>query len=90
MSFTTTNTNNALFSVQPAVSPTGTLTYTPSANTGTATVSVRITDNGGTANGGVNQSAIQTFTITITSPNTPPTISNIANQTINEDGNTGR
>src|SRR5262249_33661195 len=40
-------------------------------------------------NGGVNQSAIQTFTITITSANTPPTISNVTNRTINEDANTG-
>ena len=87
--FTVTNSNNALFSVQPAVSPTGTLTYTPSATTGAATVSVRVQDNGGTANGGVNQSAIQTFTITITSANTPPTISNITNRTILEDANTG-
>ena len=49
------NSNNALFSDQPSVSPTGTLTYTaaPNAN-GTATVTVRSTDNGGTDNGGVD------------------------------------
>ncbi|MEK7269321.1 MAG: Ig-like domain-containing protein, partial [Planctomycetota bacterium] len=65
--FIVSNDNTAIFAVQPAVSPTGTLTYTPSAATlGVATVTVRIHDNGGTANGGVDTSAAQTFTITIT------------------------
>ena len=67
------------------MSAAGTLTYTPSANAGTATVSVQIHDNGGIANGGVDTSAVQTFTITNTSSNTAPTISNIANQSTNED-----
>ena len=42
------------------------LTYTPAGSTGVATVSVNIHDNGGTANGGSDSSAVQTFTITIT------------------------
>jgi hypothetical protein len=47
VSFTATNDNNSLFAVQPAVSSTGTLTYTPAANAnGSATVSVTIKDNG--------------------------------------------
>src|SRR6185312_757888 len=58
--------NTAIFSVQPAIAANGTLTYTPSATvTGTATVTVRIHDNGGVANGGVDTSAAQTFTITV-------------------------
>ena len=58
LNFIVTNDNNALFSVQPAVSPTGTLTYTPATNAnGSATVSVKLHDNGGTANGGVDTSA---------------------------------
>ncbi|MEI7422898.1 MAG: tandem-95 repeat protein, partial [Prolixibacteraceae bacterium] len=66
LSFTVTNDNNTLFSAQPAIGSTGTLTYTPASNqTGTATVSVKIKDNGGTANNGVDESAIQTFTITV-------------------------
>ena len=85
LNFIVTNNNTSLFTSQPAVSAAGTLTYTPSANTGTATVSVQVHDNGGTANGGVDTSAVQTFTITNTSPNTAPTISNIANQSTNED-----
>ena len=69
----TGNTNAGLFSAGPSVSPTGTLTYTPAANqNGTATITLRITDNGGTANGGVNASATQTFVITVTAVNDAP------------------
>src|SRR5262249_22120237 len=65
--FIVTNNNNALFSVQPALDSSGNLTYTPAANAnGTATVSVRAHDDGGTANGGSDLSAAQTFTIAIT------------------------
>ncbi|SHK54526.1 beta strand repeat-containing protein [Epilithonimonas mollis] len=64
--FLVTNNNNALFAVQPTINANGQLQYTVAANaTGTATVSVRIQDDGGTANGGVDTSAIQTFTITV-------------------------
>jgi regulation of enolase protein 1 (concanavalin A-like superfamily) len=71
--FVVTNNNNSLFSQQPAVSAAGTLTYTPAGTTGTATVSVSIHDNGGTANGGSDLSAVQTFTIRITADTTGPT-----------------
>jgi VCBS repeat-containing protein len=68
--FLVTNDNAALFAVQPAVSPTGTLSYTLAANLNglnhVAHVSVRLHDNGGTANGGVNTSAAQTLTIRVT------------------------
>ena len=68
--FIVTNDDNALFSSQPAVSPTGALTYTPATGaSGAATVSVAIHDDGGTANGGIDTSAVQTFIITI---NTAP------------------
>ena len=77
--FIVTNNNNPLFSTQPAVSATGDLTYTPAANAnGTAIVSVKIHDNGGTANGGVDTSAIQTFNINVTAVNDPPTLNAIA------------
>ncbi|MCP9785970.1 cadherin-like domain-containing protein, partial [Cyanobium sp. N5-Cardenillas] len=66
LSFLVSNNNSALFSVQPSIDASGRLTYTPAANaSGTATVSVRIRDSGGTANGGVDTSAIQTFLITV-------------------------
>jgi VCBS repeat-containing protein len=86
LSFNVSNNNNALFSVQPAVSPAGVLTYTAAANaTGTATVTLSISDNGGTANGGVNTSANQTFDITITGVNDAPSFTKGADQTVLED-----
>ncbi len=86
VSFTATNDNNTLFSTQPAISSTGTLTYTPAANTsGAATVTVTLKDNGGTANGGVDTSAPQTFTITVNAVNDAPLFTKGANQTVNED-----
>lgn len=87
--FVTTN-NNDLFSELPAVSATGTLTYTPAPNAnGSATVTVFAHDNGGTTNGGVDTSAPQTFTITVQAVNDLPTISAIADLVTNEDTATG-
>jgi CSLREA domain-containing protein len=73
LNFVVTNNNNALFSVQPAIAANGTLTYTsaPDAN-GVATVSVSLHDNGGTANGGVDTSAVVQFTITVNAVNDAP------------------
>jgi hypothetical protein len=67
LTFVISTTDNSLFSALPAINPaTGTLTYTPAAGKwGTVTVTVRLKDNGGTANGGVDTSAPQTFKITI-------------------------
>ena len=73
VSFTATNNNNALFSAEPQVSSDGTLTYTPAANAnGSATVTVTAKDSGGTADGGVDTSAAQTFTITVTAVDDNP------------------
>ncbi|HVF75256.1 MAG TPA: Ig-like domain-containing protein [Acidimicrobiales bacterium] len=73
LSFTTSNDNNALFSVQPGVTPTGTLTYTTAPNIyGSATVTISLSDNGGTANGGDDTSDAQTFTITVNPVNDAP------------------
>ncbi|NER38424.1 MAG: ExeM/NucH family extracellular endonuclease [Oscillatoria sp. SIO1A7] len=66
LTFTATNDNNGLFSVQPEIASDGTLTYTPTAGaSGSATVSVSLQDNGDTAGGGQDTSAIQTFAIAI-------------------------
>jgi hypothetical protein len=67
LNFIVTTDNAALFSVAPAIDPTtGTLTFTPAPFVfGTATVSVTLMDDCGTANGGSDTSAIQTFTITV-------------------------
>ena len=80
VTFTVTNSNNALFSVQPAISASGTLTYTPSTTvTGVATVSVSLHDDAGTANGGVDTSAVQTFALTVgTPPVLTPTVAALA------------
>ena len=81
-----TNDNNGLFSSQPAVSASGTLTYTPAANAnGSALVTVRLQDSGGTANGGVDTSAAQTFTIAVTAVNDAPSFTKGADQTVDED-----
>ncbi len=67
--FIVTNSNNVLFAVQPIISADGTLTFASAADaTGIATVSVSIHDNGGTANGASDTSAVQTFTITVDDP----------------------
>ena len=64
---------------------TGTLTFQPAANIyGSATITVTVTDDGGTANGGVN-TFTRTFTVTVNPINDPPLIDPIANQIINED-----
>jgi hypothetical protein len=67
LTFHVSTNNDALFSALPAMNPaTGDLTYTPAANTiGVATVTVRLMDDGGMANGGVDASAAQTFTLIV-------------------------
>lgn len=65
--------NGALFSVAPAISGAGTLSFTPAPGaTGTSTFQVRVRDSGGTDRGGVDQSPSQTFTITVLPANQPP------------------
>ncbi|MCG6118731.1 MAG: Ig-like domain-containing protein [Aquimonas sp.] len=76
LSFTSTvtaTTGNLAFASAPALAANGTLSYAPQAGTsGTATVSVVLSDNGGTANGGVDTSAPQTFTIQVSNVNDAP------------------
>ncbi|HWS90300.1 MAG TPA: tandem-95 repeat protein [Pyrinomonadaceae bacterium] len=73
----TGNSNAALFSAAPAVSASGTLTYTtaPNAN-GSATITLVAKDDGGTANGGQDTSPAQTFVINVTAVNDPPAAQN--------------
>jgi len=62
----TNNSNPALFAVAPAISSTGTLTYTPATGvSGTAAITIAVMDNGGTANGGGDTSATQSFNINV-------------------------
>ena len=76
LNFIVAASNTGLFSVQPAVAANGTLTYTPALNVvGTAIVDVQLHDDGGTANGGSDTSAVQTFTITINAAATATSVS---------------
>lgn len=64
VTFLVENDNPELFTTQPAITSGGTLTYTPAAGkTGTATVAVRLKDNGGTLYEGQDTSEVQTFVI---------------------------
>jgi YVTN family beta-propeller protein len=65
---TVTGTTGSLtFSSAPAIDAvTGDLTFTAATGTnGSATIGVTVSDNGGTANGGIDTSAAQQFTITV-------------------------
>ncbi len=83
-------TGNLSFQVQPKIDINGSLTYQPTANTfGTSIFNVYLTDNGGTTNGGVNQSVTQSFTITVNPINDAPSINSVANRPpIAEDAST--
>jgi hypothetical protein len=60
------NSAPELFAIAPTVDASGSLTYTPKPSAhGTATISVVARDSGGTANGGIDTSAVHTFTIAI-------------------------
>ncbi|WP_406700496.1 Ig-like domain-containing protein [Singulisphaera sp. Ch08] len=75
LEFVVTNNANGLFAVQPTIDSSGTLRFTAAVNAnGTATVSVFLRDNGGTADSGANQSSTVTFTITVDSTTPAPTI----------------
>ncbi|MBI4661193.1 MAG: immunoglobulin domain-containing protein [Verrucomicrobia bacterium] len=86
VSFTVFTSNPAFYAVKPTISTSGLLTFQTSANVnGTDTLSVFLTDNGGTAFGGVNQSSPKTFDLVVTAANDPPEISGLAAVTIHED-----
>jgi PKD repeat protein len=73
-----------LFSVIPTLNSNGTLKFTPKANvSGVATVDVILKDNGGTENAGIDTSAAQSFKITITEINDPPSFTIGPNQRVN-------
>ncbi|WP_277480583.1 choice-of-anchor D domain-containing protein [Catalinimonas alkaloidigena] len=86
LTFQLSNDNEVLFDVQPAIDTEGTLTYTPAEDAnGTATVSVTLSDDGGTANGGEDTSDEVTFTITINPVNDAPAFTKGADQSVLED-----
>jgi CSLREA domain-containing protein len=67
------NSNPSLFSSGPFINSSGSLSYTPAFNAnGSATITIVLKDNGGTANGGQDTSAEQSFTITVNAVNDAP------------------
>lgn len=82
----TGNTNTALFAVPPLVGADGTLTYTPGVNaSGSAIITLVLQDSGGTASGGVDTSAPQTFVISVTDVNGAPSFIKGTDQVVLED-----
>ncbi len=68
--------NPGLFAVLPTIGTLGNLVYNAAPDvSGTSTFDVRVVDNGGIANGGVDVSGFQTFTITVNPVNDPPAFS---------------
>jgi VCBS repeat-containing protein len=66
---TTYPANSSPFAVAPAISPNGTLTFTPAPNArGTATITVSLSDNGSNQAPNENTSTTQTFTINLNKP----------------------
>jgi uncharacterized repeat protein (TIGR01451 family) len=74
VSFFVSSDNPALFSAQPAVSSSGTLAFAPASNAnGSATVTIRAQDSGGTSNNGSDSSAAQVFVIEVGAVDDAPT-----------------
>ena len=91
LSFVVTNSDNNVFTAggQPAIDlATGNLTYTladDANSTAGVTVTVKLSDDGGTASGGVDTSDTQTFKIIVNPVNDAPSFTKGADVTVNED-----
>jgi hypothetical protein len=86
LTFLASTDNPTLFTAEPTLSSDGTLAFKPAPDAhGTATVTVRLRDNGGSQNGGSDTSSAQTFTITVTPVNDPPTLDPITDIELPED-----
>lgn len=87
LGFKTVVSEPRLFSVQPAVDASGTLTFSLATNAfGEATISLSASHSGGRATGGVQTSATNTFTVTVQPVNDPPSFGRIpTNVMANED-----
>lgn len=82
----TANDNPALFSAGPAIDSSGNLTFTPGADlSGSASITVVLTDDGGTANGGSDTSAPASFSITVNPVNDAPTFTTGGDVAVDED-----
>ena len=73
LTFIVSNDNPGLFQAQPSINAQGDLIYRAADNAnGSARVTVVLKDDGGVLNGGVDTSAAQSFTITVTAVNDAP------------------
>jgi hypothetical protein len=94
LAVTATSNNTALIPnptvIYSSASSSGSIRFTPVPDeSGSATVTVTVTDNGDTANGGVNTFS-RTFDVTVNAAaNTAPTSTQIANQSIAQNASTG-
>lgn len=87
LQFIVINDNPELFSVPPSISANGTLNYTPASNAnGFARVTAVLTDNGGTASGGIASSEPREFTITVLPINDAPRAETGAFTTVEDTG----
>ncbi|PKB66135.1 MAG: hypothetical protein BZY81_07815 [SAR202 cluster bacterium Io17-Chloro-G4] len=85
LTFNVDHTNSPLFSVPPAISSGGILTFTPAQDAnGSSTVTVDLSDD----SGGSDTSGEQPFIITVFAVNDPPVFTPGANQTIIEGSGT--
>jgi len=85
LTFVLTSNNASLFSAGPAISASGTLSFTPAANvSGTASVEIYLKDDGGTAFGGVDRSVTKKFNLVVTAVNDAP-VANSQTITTSED-----
>lgn len=89
VAFIVTAATPSLFEVQPEVAPNGVLTFTPKVGAaGSSVIHVKLVDNGGTANQGVDTSAIQSATISIVADNEAPIFTRQPTQVITAVGTT--
>jgi len=87
LTFNVTNNNNDLFAVQPSIDATsGDLNFRPADDMfGQATVTVTLSDDGGTDNGGDDTSEEATFVLTVNPVNDAPSFSPGSDVAVNED-----
>ena len=80
------NSEPSLFATGPTVGTGGRLRFTPAEGlSGTATIDVVLVDDGGTADGGADTSAVVTFAVAIGEINDPPSFRSGGNVPVAED-----
>ena len=86
LTFRLTSDNPSLFKIQPSIDSDGVLTYSPMPNaSGASNVTVRLGDDGGTENGGLDSSQEAHFQIVVKHVNKPPRFQKGGDLVIRED-----